>query len=691
MKTKIKRSKNSKVKYTKKTGNNNLNDKESKSLKYQFFNKEKNRNKISLIIDFLDINEQLLLLKLNSIFLKILINKKKLPLKSIEALVEFKNSNNFNISKYSNLYSNFKNIIKYSDIDEKEYPFIISYLLKNIKINFINFELFERTNIEDDFINKYKIFFLILSRLKFVNKITHIKFDLHNPGKQIKDIHLNKEVFNILHFSNLFKNINNLEIENIKNSICLMNKMLNYKNNDINNVTMIKISDINMKINTEEIIDLNIYNSLSFPELTNLKYLSLKKVNLSIFCLNEIIFKNSNLKRLSIINCSIKNISLYNEKEYVKILIKSLNNCNQLNYTNFNNNNFSIYITSKILYILLEKFFKSDKMNFTLLYGYPINNEEKDDKSCIFEFPKHLKEYMNIKNKKDYDKTLYIQFNSKLSYSIKKNKYIIEVSDLQKEQIINGIYSEKIKLTLDTYKYNSSKIKKVMEKYYQKGITKYLQIFCSFPKFSAINIIEIPKSNNEMYESIEKVTINFDKEGSSGKLFGDRIILSILSFFPCAKIISFKNVYFDKHEIKLYDPSEIYELFDNENDKYKNNKKGKRKAYKTSDVLKLLHNNDDKNDKNNKNHKNDKNHKNHKIEINKKDNNDKNDCFEFVLFGEKNKDLELFKNKERCLKEIRFKNCHFHHCLIGKDITQEIEKKINSYLGKNVIRVISVE
>ena len=631
MKTKIKRSKNSKVKYTKKTGNNNINDKESNSLKYKFFNKEKNRNKISLIIDFLDINEQLLLLKLNSIFLKILINKKKLPLKSIEALVEFKNSNNFNISKYSNLYSNFKNIIKYSDIDEKEYPFIISYLLKNIKINFINFELFERTNIEDDFISKYKIFFLILSRLKFVNKITHVKFDLHNPGKQIKDIHLNKEVFNILHFSNLFKNINNLEIENIKNSICLMNKMLNYKNNDINNVTMIKISDINMKINTEEIIDLNIYNSLSFPELTNLKYLFLVKVNLSIFCLNEIISKNSNLVRLVILNCSNNNISIYDEKEYAKPLNKSLNNCNQLNYVEFNNNNFSIYLTSQILYILIEIFFKSN--NIYLIYcGYPnnidLNNKENDDQNNIFEFPKCLRECKNLINNEDFNKYLTIKFNPSLSYRIKKNKRIIDVSNyLQNEKIINEIEYEKIKLTLyiSDSPSISNNIKKIMQNYYKKNITKYLQIFCSFKNGELYPMVNYD-SKKEVYKSIEKVTIYFQNEDNNIPLFGSRIILSLLAFFPCVKIISFKNINF-KNDNKIF-----REYFD-----------------------------------------------------------DINESFEFVLFGEKNKDFSLFKNKECCLKEIRFNNCYFYNHFIDKDITQEIEKKIDSYLGKNVIRVIYID
>jgi hypothetical protein len=47
---------------------------DNKSLKYTFFNKNCNRNKISVILDFLDINEQLPLIKLNSILSKLLIN-----------------------------------------------------------------------------------------------------------------------------------------------------------------------------------------------------------------------------------------------------------------------------------------------------------------------------------------------------------------------------------------------------------------------------------------------------------------------------------------------------------------------------------------------------------------------------------------------------------------------------------------
>ena len=492
----------------------------------------------------------------------------------------------------------------------------------------------------DSLLKKYKIFFGFLSKIKFINNITHIKLKLCDVDNQINGIHLNKENFNVVYFNNFFKNINHLEIEKITNSLCFINKLITYANNSINNVTKINLSDINIKMNNEEIIDYNIYNSLSFPELTKLKYLSLVKVNLSVFCLNEIISKNCNLIRIVVLHCSNNNISLYDEKEYAKLLNKSIKNCKELNYVNFNKNNFSIYLINQIVYIFIEIFFKSDKIYF-INCEYPINNEKNDGKNCIFEFPKHLKECTNIVNKNDFNKYLTIKFNPSLSYSIKKNKCIVEVSDLQNEKPIKGINFEKIKLALDNsyYQLNSNKLKKIMRQFYQKGITKYFQIFWSCPKRALMNTIKIHKNNDEKYESIEKVTIYFEDEGET--LFGDRIILKILSFFPCVKIISFKNVYFEKDKIELFELSDIIELFHNKNDKNQEN--------------------------------------------------NKKDCFEFVLFGDKNKDLDLFKNEESCLREIRFNNCRFHHCLIGKDITQHIEKTIKSYLGKNDIRIIYVE
>ena len=643
MKTKIKVNNNSKIKRKKKSGKIILKEKNSNSLKYKFFNQTKSNNKISIIIDFLDTNEQLPLLKLNSIISKIIINK--FPIKSLDILNQIKNDMNSYEPKFSNLFFNFNKIIEKNNFKEEEYQFVFTYLLKNINDNYIFFDsLFPQDYLIDDandFILKmHKIFAGILKKIQYINKITHIKFKIANLDKQIKDIHLNKENFNELYFNNFFKNINHLEIDNIENSLCFINKLLSYDNNLISNVTKINLSNINIKMSNEEIIDYNIYNSLSFPKLTKLKYLFLVKVNLSIFCLNEIISKNSNLIRIVILQCSN---NLYDKKEYAKLLNKSIKNCKELNYVNFNNNNFSIYLINQIVYTLMEIFFKSNKIN--LIYcEYPINKENYD-KNCIFELPKHLKKYANIIDKKDYNKYLTIKFNPALAYSIKKNKCIIDVSSLQNKKTLKGINYEKIKLTLDSWDndLNSNKLKKIMRKFYQKGITKYLQIFCSFPKRSLMNFFHLHKNkDNEMYKSIEKVTIYFQDEDSSGILFGDRIILSILSFFPYVKIISFKNVHFRKYKIKLYTESEIFDLFHNKNNHQRENK-------------------------------------------------DKNDYFGFVLFGVKNKDLDLFKNKEIYLREIRFNNCYFKGILIGKDITQEIEETINSYLGKNVIRVIYVE
>ena len=54
---------------------------------------------------------------------------------------------------------------------------------------------------------------------------------------------------------------------------------MSYDNNLISNVTKINLSDINIKMNNEEIIDYDIYK-------------------------NEIISKNSNLVRIVILQCS---------------------------------------------------------------------------------------------------------------------------------------------------------------------------------------------------------------------------------------------------------------------------------------------------------------------------------------------------------------------------------------------------
>ena len=640
MKTKINESKNSKNKCKKKKGNINLKEKNSNSLKFKFFNQASNKNKISIIINFLDINEQLPLFTLNSIISTILINKYNLPFKSIEPLKEIKNNKIYNDAKYSEIYFNFINIIDKNQIPENEYQFIQSYLLKNITNNFIIFDSLEeksetyneKNNGENDsLLKKNKIFASFLTKIKFINSITHIKFKISNLDQENKDIHLNTEIYNVLYFNNFFKNINHLEIDKVMNSLCFINTLLSYKKNSINNITKINLSDINIKMSNEEIIGYDIYTSLSFHEMTKLKYLFLVKVNLSIFCLNEIISKNSNLVRLVILNCSNNNISLYDEKENAKLLNKNINNCKELNYVEFNNNNFGIYLTNKILNILIEIFFKSDKIN--LIYcGYPnntdLNNKENDDQNNIFEFPKCLTECMSLINKEDFNKYLTIKFSPSLSYRVKKNKRIIDVSNyLQNENIINEIDYEKIKLTLyiSDSPSISNNIKKIMQIYYKKDITKYLQIFCSF-KNGELSPMVNHNSKKEIYKSIEKVTIYFQNEESIIPLFGSRIILSILAFFPCVKIISFKNIDF-KNDNKIF-----REYFD-----------------------------------------------------------DINESFELGLFGEKNKDFSLFKNKECFLKEIRFNNCYFYNHFIEKDITQEIERKIDSYLGKSAIRIIYVD
>ena len=276
----------SNIKINKKTERIN-NNKNSNSLSHNFFNKIKNRNKITIILNFLDINEQLPLLQLNSIISKILINKYNLPFKSIESLKQIKNNKTSNEAKYTKLYLNFKNIIEKNNISENEYQFIFSYLLKNINDNYIILDSFSQDNKiadENDFeenviLKKYKIFVGFLQKIQYINKITHIKFKISNLDNQIKDIHLNKEIFNELYFNNFFKNINHLEIDNVENSLCFINKLLSYDNNLISNVTKINLSDINIKMNNEEIIDYDIYK-------------------------NEIISKNSNLVRIVILQCS---------------------------------------------------------------------------------------------------------------------------------------------------------------------------------------------------------------------------------------------------------------------------------------------------------------------------------------------------------------------------------------------------
>ena len=88
--------------------NNSMNH---NSISNCFFNQNNNRYKISTILDFLDINEQLPLISLNSIISKIIINKYNLPFKSVLPLRQYKNNTKVIESKYSKLYNTFKDII----------------------------------------------------------------------------------------------------------------------------------------------------------------------------------------------------------------------------------------------------------------------------------------------------------------------------------------------------------------------------------------------------------------------------------------------------------------------------------------------------------------------------------------------------------------------------------------------------
>ena len=164
-----------------------------------------------------------------------------------------------------------------------------------------------------------------------------------------------------------------------------------------------------------------------------------------------------------------------------------------------------------------------------------------------------------------------------------------------------------------------------MESYYQKNTTKYFQIFSSNQNAELTPEYNIKHKNNK-YSLIEKFTIFFQNEEETISLFGNQIILAIISFFPFIKIISFKNINFQ------------------------------------SDTQKF---------------------KPHFDEV--------SECLEMVLFGKKNKDFSLFKNKENCLKEIKFSNCYFSNNLITKDILDEIETKISTFLGKKIIKISFVE
>ena len=86
-----------------------------------------------------------------------------------------------------------------------------------------------------------------------------------------------------------------------------------------------------------------------------------------------------------------------------------------------------------------------------------------------------------------------------------------------------------------------------MENYYKKNSTKLLQIFASFDS-GELN----PANNlNNEYSSIEKFTLFFSNDRDGFTLYGNKIILSILIFFPNIKVISFKNVNFQNDDKKF--------------------------------------------------------------------------------------------------------------------------------------------
>ena len=617
------------------------NKKENNSLKYNFFNKSYNRNKISVILNFLDINEQLPLLKLNSILSKILIKKYNLPFKSIAILRKIKNNRNSIESKYSKIFTSFKNIIEKNDFDKEEYQYIISFLLKYINNNFIIFDKINNTNDDESKENdtknldNIKIFFEFFSKIKFTKNIIHIKFNFSNIDTIIDDNYL-KNIKDKLSFLKFFENIKHLEIDKIENSFGFMNELISFENNSINNIEKINLNDICIKISNEEILNYDKYNSLSIPNFTNLKYIFLFKVNLSIYCLNEIIKQNNNIIKLVINNCSNNNISLYNEKEYNTLINVNINKCNEIKHIEFNNNNFSMFLTNKIIFNLIEIFFHLNNNIYFISCGYPFNslynkNNENNDQNNSIEISNSLKNCPNLIFDINFNRYLSIKFSPSLSYHIKKNKRIIELSNYilkENENILNEIKYEKIKLTLyssDNFSI-SNNIKKIMQNYYQKNITKYLQLFISFKNAELTPSIDDKKNKNEKYTSIEKFTLFFQTEEESNSLFCNRIIYSILFFFPSVKIISFKNIDFKN------DKQKFRENFDD-----------------TSEYL------------------------------------------EMMLFGEKNKDIVLFKNKENCLKEIKFYNCYICNNIITKDILDDIQSKINSALGKDKIKIILSE
>ena len=122
------------------------------------------------------------------------------------------------------------------------------------------------------------------------------------------------------------------------------------------------------------------------------------------------------------------------------------------------------------------------------------------------------------------------------------------------------------------------------------------------------------------YNTIEKFTLYFQYNDQIITLFGNNIILSILIFFPCIKIISFKNINFQNDD-KIF-----REYFDD---------------LQISIELILF--------------------------------GKKNDNI-FNYFKNKNKKIYL--------EEIKFNNCYYYKNIIDKDILNEI--KTEKYFRKEI-------
>ena len=588
--------KNEKNNIKKKSGVINIFNKNSLSNTY--FNNIINRNKISIILDFLDINEQLPLIKLNSIISKIIINKYDLPFKSILPLRQYKNNKNAIESKYSNLYNIFKNIINLNNIEKEEYQYIISFLLTNMNNNYL---IFDKLNEE------INIFFDFLSKIKYIKNLNHIKFKISNADEILIG---SNNLINNIYFINLFQNITNLEIDKIEKSFYFFNALINYEHNLINNIEKINLNNITVRIKNEISLKYDDYNSLLFPNLTNLKYIFLININLSVSFLNEIISNNKNLIKIAINNCSYNDILNNDENDNIEKINKNLNGCLSLKHIEFNKNNFSENFTTKIIINLISLFFNSNNI-YMISCGFI---KEIDFEEIYNDLIKYSN---NILYKEKY---LKIRFSPSFIYHINKNKRTIEISNYIKNiSSIKKINYEKIKLCLySTDNPNiSNNIKKAMENFYKEKSTKYLQIFASF---QSGELNQINNSSLNEYNTIEKFTLYFQYNDQIITLFGNNIILSILIFFPCIKIISFKNINFQNDD-KIF-----REYFDD---------------LQISIELILF--------------------------------GKKNDNI-FNYFKNKNKKIYL--------EEIKFNNCYYYKNIIDKDILNEI--KTEKYFGKEI-------